>query len=239
MPNISSATTINSVQFTEQSTTPTAPASGYLRLYASTTNSVLRVIDDSGADYQLSTGAIPTDLSTQTFVVLSTSSALANERILTGTANQVTVTDGGAGTTVTLSTPQNLHTGATVQFTTLSVGAAADATASVKISGQYFSPLVVIGNRTTDSTVNWSSGNEHSIELGANITLAFSNPVVGGRYVLLVAQDSTGSRTVTWPLTVAWGNAGAPTLSTTGSTKDLFTFLWDGAEYIGNYSLGF
>lgn len=258
MPNISSATTINSVQLTEQSTAPTQPASGYLRIYASS-GSIVRVVDDSGNDYPLSTGSMPPDLSGQTFVVLSTSSALTAERILTGTANRISVTDGGANNPVTLSAPQDLHTGAQVNFSTgvfdvsisttssasmanytsLSVGTGANSSASVTFRGQYFSELYDDGTATTDSTVNWSSGNEHKLTLGANITLAFSNGVVGGRYVLLLVQDSTGSRTVSWPAAVKWGNAGVSTLSTTGSTVDLFTFLFDGTSYFGNASLGF
>lgn len=247
MPNISSATTIKSVQLTEQTTGPATPSSGYLRLYASS-GSVLRVVDDSGNDYPLSTGSMAPDLSGETFVVLSTSSALSAERVLTGVANRITI-DTTTASIVTVTTPQDLHTGASVQFSTvsasvaragtLSVGTGANSSASATFRGQYFSELIDDGTLTTDSTVNWSSGNEHKITLGANITLAFSNGVVGGRYVLLVVQDSTGSRTVSWPGTVKWGNAGVSTLSTTGSTVDLFTFLFDGSSYYGNASLGF
>jgi hypothetical protein len=258
MPNISSATTINSVQLTEQSTAPATPSTGYLRIYASS-GSILRVVDDSGNDYPLTTGSMPPDLSGQTFVVLSTSSALTAERLLTGTANRVSVTDGGANNAVTLSAPQDLHTGAQVNFSTgvfnvsisttssasmanytsLSVGTGANSSASVTFRGQYFSELIDDGTLTTDSTINWSSGNEHKITLGANIVLSFSNGVTGGRYVLLVVQDSTGSRTVTWTTSVKWGNAGVSTLSTTASKVDLFTFLFDGTNYLGNASLGF
>lgn len=61
------------------------------------------------------------------YVVAIASADLTSERVLTGTANQVTVTDGGAGSSITLSAPQNLHTGATPQFTRLGLGNAADA----------------------------------------------------------------------------------------------------------------
>ena len=55
------------------------------------------------------------------FVTLATNTLLANERVLTGTANQLIVTDGGAGTTVTLSTPQDIHTGASPTFNKLTL----------------------------------------------------------------------------------------------------------------------
>jgi hypothetical protein len=54
-------------------------------------------------------------------VTLATDGTLSDERVLTGTANQITVTDGGAGSTVTLSTPQNLHTAATPTFASLTL----------------------------------------------------------------------------------------------------------------------
>lgn len=69
--------------------------------------------------------AAPTDA---TYVTLSTNATLSAERVLTGTSNQITVTDGGANGNVTLSTPQDIATTSTPQFTRLGLGAAADAT---------------------------------------------------------------------------------------------------------------
>jgi len=43
--------------------------------------------------------------SNEEFVVLTASSNLTQERVLTGTANQITITDSGAGLAVTLSIP--------------------------------------------------------------------------------------------------------------------------------------
>lgn len=58
-------------------------------------------------------GGAPSD---PTYVTLSTNATLTNERVLTGTANQIVITDGGAGAAVTLSTPQNIHAAATPTF---------------------------------------------------------------------------------------------------------------------------
>lgn len=57
------------------------------------------------------------------YVTLSTDSTLPNERVLTGTTNQITITDNGAGSTVILSTPQNIHTAATPTFSNLTLSA--------------------------------------------------------------------------------------------------------------------
>jgi len=45
------------------------------------------------------------------FVTTSLSSAISNERLLTGSANEITVTDGGAGNNVTLSLPSGVNLG--------------------------------------------------------------------------------------------------------------------------------
>jgi hypothetical protein len=256
MPNISSATTIQSVQLTEQTTAAPQPSSGYFRIYASS-GSVLRGVDDSGNDYPFATGSVGPDVSTQSFVVVSTTSAVPNARAAQGTANRVVISDAGAGGYLNFSTPQDLHTGAAVQFgsvqaTTATIDAAAtiatrasvgttslDSSASLHIVGQYYSRMYDDGTVSSASVAfDWSSGNEHKAVLSTDSTVSFSNAVVGGRYVVLLKQDSTGSRVVTWPVAVLWPNGGgAPTLSTTGSKTDLFTFFYDGTNYFGNYSL--
>ena len=54
------------------------------------------------------------------FVTVAATAFFGNERVLTGTANQVNIADGGAGAAITLSTPQDIHTGASPEFTALS-----------------------------------------------------------------------------------------------------------------------
>jgi len=55
------------------------------------------------------------------YVVLGVDGTLTDERVLTGTANQITVTDGGAGSTVTLATPQDIATGSSPTFAGLTL----------------------------------------------------------------------------------------------------------------------
>lgn len=62
----------------------------------------------------------PTDA---TYVTLSINATLSNERVLTGTASQVIITDNGAGGTVVLSLPQNIATTSAPTFDSLSLNA--------------------------------------------------------------------------------------------------------------------
>ena len=64
-------------------------------------------------------GAAPAGAS---YVTIAIEGGLTSERRVGGTANRVIVTDNGANTTVTLTAPQDLHTGATVQFAQVTTG---------------------------------------------------------------------------------------------------------------------
>lgn len=55
------------------------------------------------------------------FVTIGNPSTLSAERAITGTTNQVIVTDNGANSTVVLSLPQNIHTDATPTFDALTL----------------------------------------------------------------------------------------------------------------------
>ncbi|MGF1477781.1 MAG: hypothetical protein ACFB6S_19720 [Geminicoccaceae bacterium] len=59
-------------------------------------------------------------------------------------------------------------------------------------------------------------------------TLSFVNPPAAGRAgtaTLILKQDGTGGRTVTWPGTVKWSNSSAPALTTTADAIDVLTFV--------------
>lgn len=89
------------------------------------------------------------------------------------------------------------------------------------------------GNSSTAQTINWATASTQRSTLTGNCTYTFSNPVAGQVYILLVVQDGTGTRTVTWPGAVHWSGGTAPTLTTTINKVDIFTFAYDGTTYFG------
>lgn len=95
------------------------------------------------------------------------------------------------------------------------------------------------GNSGTAATVNWSSATTQSFTLTGNCTFTFSNPVLGDKLVLILTQDSTGSRTVTWPGSVLWSNDSAPSLTTTAGAVDMVGFIYNGTNYLGFSSLNY
>lgn len=95
-------------------------------------------------------------------------------------------------------------------------------------------------------TIDWSAGNTQKVKMDGNVTFTFSNPGSFQKMTLILLQDATGSRTVTWPTTVRWVNAtGAtdsttdkPTLTTTPNKFDIITFYYDSdlSLYIGSFT---
>lgn len=94
------------------------------------------------------------------------------------------------------------------------------------------------GDGTT--TIDWGLGNKFYFTFGAqNDTFTFTAPGGPCDLILVLKQDGTGSRTVTWPNTVMWPGGTAPTLSTGVAAVDLISFYWDGTNYFGNSSLDY
>lgn len=74
-----------------------------------------------------------------------------------------------------------------------------------------------------------------NLTLTGNVTITFPTAAAGKSFTLALTQDSTGSRTVTWPGTVKWSGGSAPTLTTTANKVDLFSFVsLDGTNWIAS-----
>jgi hypothetical protein len=69
--------------------------------------------------------------------------------------------------------------------------------------------------------------------LGANRTLGAASGGVAGQFVsLLIIQDGTGSRTVTFNAAYEFKDDTAPTLTTTAAKGDLFVFRYNGSKWL-------
>ena len=78
------------------------------------------------------------------------------------------------------------------------------------------------GNVGATETIDATLGNIHLLTLDANCTLTLAATTSGPMCTLEIylTQDSTGSRTVTWPGSVTWPSNAEPVLSTTGGAID-------------------
>ena len=88
---------------------------------------------------------------------------------------------------------------------------------------------------TDGSTVNWNALTSPvaKVTLAGNRTFAAATGGVAGTFAsLLVIQDGTGSRTVTWNAAYEFAADTAPTLTTTANLGDLFVFRYNGAKWL-------
>ena len=88
---------------------------------------------------------------------------------------------------------------------------------------------------TDGATVSWNALTEPvaKVTLGGNRTMAAPSGGVTGQFIaLLVIQDGTGSRTLTWNAVYEFKDDTAPTLTTTASKGDNFTFRYNGSKWL-------
>ena len=85
------------------------------------------------------------------------------------------------------------------------------------------------------STVSWNGLTQPvaKVTLAGNRTMAAASGGVAGQFIsLLVIQDGTGSRTLTWNAAYEFATDTAPTLTTTASLGDLFVFRYNGSKWL-------
>ena len=104
--------------------------------------------------------------------------------------------------------------------------------AKLAVVGTGYSPAITL---TDGATLNWdtSLGQVAQVTLGGNRTFAApTNLVNGGFYSLLIIQDGTGSRTISWNAVFDFTGGTAPTLSTAAGSKDLIAWRSDGTNML-------
>lgn len=91
----------------------------------------------------------------------------------------------------------------------------------------------VTANTSTAYTIDLANGTVQILTLTGNCIYTFPSPAAGKSFTLFQKQDATGSRTVTWAATVKWPASTAPTITSTASKADLFSFISDGTYWYG------
>ncbi len=88
---------------------------------------------------------------------------------------------------------------------------------------------------TDASTISWDTQTSSvaKVTLAGNRTLGAATNAQTGQFVsLLIIQDGTGSRTVTFNAVYEFASDTAPTLTTTASKGDLFVFRYNGSKFL-------
>ncbi len=116
--------------------------------------------------------------------------------------------------------------------TGLGIGTSSPA-AKLDVAGDY-KEGVVTANTGTAYTISLASGTVQILTLTGNCTFTFPTATAGKSFTLLLRQDGTGGRTVTWPAAVKWPGGTAPTITNTASRQDKYIFTADGTNWYGS-----
>ena len=170
---------------------------------------------------------------------INSSAAIAISKLdgVTSTNTELNLLDGVTATTAEL----NYLDIATLGLTAASKAVTADANGVVSFDNGTIEESTTITSSSNAATINLRDGNVFEHDLTENVTYTFSNPAASGRasaFVLKVIQDSS-ARTITWPGSVDWAAATAPTLTATNNGVDVFGFLTiDGGTTYYGFTLG-
>ena len=138
-----------------------------------------------------------------------------------------------AASTYTVALPDTLGT------TQASGVVTSDANGVVTFDNGISEEYTAVTSSSNATTVNLRDGTNFSHTLTENTTFTFSNPASSGKvsaFTLKIVQDASASGyTVTWPASVDWSSATAPTLTATANAVDYFVFITHdgGTTYYG------
>lgn len=192
----------------------------------------LNLLDGSGAGTIVNSKGVIYGASGQ---VNATTLQIAGSSI-TSTAAELNILDGVTATTAEL----NYNDITTLGTSEASKVVTADANGVVTFDNGTITESTALGTGA-NVTINLRDGDNFTHTLTENVEYTFSNPAASGKvsiFSLKVTQDST-TRTIIWPTSVDWGNATAPTPTSTSGGVDVFVFAtYDGGTTYYGFTAG-
>lgn len=212
---------------------PSTPAAGTVVIYAKSDNKVYRKGED-GTEAELGGGAGTTINPTNNLIPFRSNSTTFADSLLTHDA-------GNGQTTTTGHVMLNSNTNKVLGWgtSTIVTGLAFSGTGAVKVvKNPAGDPGTLLSNflappEPGGNPAPWSSeGMNFRRVLTGNITVGAPGNTGGDgtapsgyRFILMLVQDATGSRTAAWHADFKFPGGTAPTLTTTANAVDIFEFI--------------
>ena len=230
--------TLTNKTLTDPILSPAAATAGKIEFLEGTnngTNKATLIGPAATADFTVTLPA-----STDTLVGKATTDTLTNKTLtspkvnedvaVTSTATELNLLDGATVTTAEI----NYSDLATLGTSAASKVLTANANNLTTISGAVLNTQDTL---TDQATIAWDviASPVAFVTLGGNRTMAAPSGTgaAAGQFIsLLVKQDGTGSRTITWNAVYEFPSDTAPTLTTTANLGDIFSFRYNGAKWL-------
>lgn len=170
-------------------------------------------------------GARPIGIQTNDFVLIDDSPTAGEYTRITAHGIEGR-TAGEAKTDLSFMTDLSDDTTPTLGGNLDAAGYNATGYGDLSYTGQVYQ-VDIYTNTYTGTGVTWNlaNGNLQKVILTNDVQIANPDNLRIGSYVLFVQQDGTGSRLSTYGSKWDWGDAGEPTLETTGGQGDIVTII--------------
>lgn len=166
-------------------------------------------------------------------VVGTTDSQTLTNKTINLTSNTLTATLSQLNTAISDADVASIDGTETLTNKTLTSPIINSATISGATFTDGYTEETVTANTSTAYTISLANGTLQILTLTGNCTYTFPTPVAGKSFTLFQKQDATGSRTVTWDSNIKWPASTAPTITSTASKMDVFSFVSDGTYWYG------
>ena len=153
----------------------------------------------------------------------------------TGVANNAAMTVTGSGNfayTRTLTAATNVTFPTTGTLSTLAGTETLTNKTLTNPTVTNYTETLFTANTSTALTVSLANGTVQQLTLTGNATITMPTATAGKSFIILLKQDATGGRSVTWS-TVKYPGGTAPTITATASRQDIFSFFADGTNWYG------
>ena len=214
---------------------------------------------DAAGDLAITTGvedvspaipAIPAGHLPIAYITLATSTTAITDSLITdyrtalppivstisGTANRVAIFDGSGSLVESpdiTTTELGLLNGVTGTLVTESATQTLTNKTLTNPTVTNYSETRYTANSSTAITLDLANGTVQDITLTGNAFITFPSNAAGKSFLLILRQDGSGGKTVTWDGDVRWPSSTEPTLTSTANKVDIFSFVCDGTYWYG------